>query len=271
MFPVNYEGQSHDKCLGYCLLKRGDPNDVYKPTVSNERCCLEDKGAGLHLHGYDANHAQQEIIYMPFGKFEEWTHDYFFKTAGSPKFDPLLENPSTEYQVAIEYDGLGTAFMTVERYGDGSNDYPPSLFHTSEFPIQCEPEYWDSLSIHLFDQSADGGIVFKNVTMDGVNLGDFGFSIQPDPDCSDTAILPDIEGIHEANYTCVTRPGGFGHMSGFEFKGVVELSGYFRDDDIGLELIIGCSKKEEETHQCCCEAHDAHHNLTSVTNVAAKW
>ena len=266
-FPENYEGQPHEKCLGYCLLKRGDPNDVYKPTVSNERCCLADKGTGLHVHGYDENHIEQEVIFMPFGKFEDWTHDYFFKNIASP---PLFA-PPRDYQVSIAYDGLGTAFMSVERYGtNGASDYPLALFNTTEFPIQCEPEYWDSLSVHVFDQSADGGIVFKDVTMDGVELGDFGFAIQPDPDCSDTAILPDIQGIHEANYTCISRPGGFGHMSGFEFKGMVQLSGQFQDDDIGLELIIGCSKKEEEPHHCCCEAHGQPH-IASVTNVTAKW
>mmetsp|Transcript_7808 Transcript_7808/g.15629 ORF Transcript_7808/g.15629 Transcript_7808/m.15629 type:complete len:107 (-) Transcript_7808:7-327(-) len=106
--------------------------------------------------------------------------------------------------------------------------------------------------------------------MDGVELGDFGFAIQPDPTCSDVAILPDINGIHGHNYTCVTRPGGFGHIAGFEFKGFVELNGKFRDDDIGLELVIGCSKKKTEEHTCCCDAHHDHH-ITDVTNVSAKW
>ena len=62
-------------------------------------------------------------------------------------------------------------------------------------------------------------------------------------------------------------------MSGFEFKGLVQLAGQFRDDDVGIELIIGCAKKKEEEHHCCCDAHGDHHHkyIAPVTNVSAKW
>ena len=268
----HYEGQSHDQCLGYCLLKRGDPNDVYQPTVSDEQCCFANKGSGLELHGFDENHMQQEIIFMPFAKFEDQAHDYFFKNIDSESAVPMFE-PSRTYEIILKYDGLCTAFMSVERYGTGGADYPPALYNISEFPIQCEPEDWDNLSVHVFDKSPDGGIVFKNVTMDGINLGDFGFGIQNDPSCSDTEISPDIDGIHGHNYTCITRPGGFGHISGFELKGLVELSGKFRDDDIGLELVVGCSQKEK-THvepTCCCDGDHHHSHVAPVTAAKAKW
>jgi len=270
LFPEHYEGQPHNHCLGYCLLKRGDPNDVYKPVVSDERCCFDDKGAGLLLHGFDENHIEEEIVFMPFGKYEEWTRDYFFQGITSESAVPMFL-PFREYQVSIRYDGLSSAFMTVERYGTGEDGHPPAEFRTSEFPIQCEPEHWDSLSVHIFDESSDGGIIFKNVTMDGVELGDFGFAIQPGPSCSDVEIFPDIIGIHGHNYTCMTRPGGFGHLSGFDFQGLVELTGRFRDDDLGLELVIGCSKKKTQETTCCCDAHHHDHHIAAVTNVSAKW
>lgn len=34
--------------------------------------------------------------------------------------------------------------------------------------------------VHIFDQSDEGGIAFENVTMHGIDLGEFGFAIQPD-------------------------------------------------------------------------------------------
>ena len=44
-----YEGHSFNQCLGYCFLKRGDPNRVFKPTVENHQCCLDTHGQGLGL------------------------------------------------------------------------------------------------------------------------------------------------------------------------------------------------------------------------------
>lgn len=260
-FPQDYEGQSHDKCLGYCLLKRGDPNDVYAPFVTDERCCFDEHGFGLEVHGFEEDKVEQEIIFMPFAKFEKRVYDYFFLSpAGIPNFVP-----AREYEIKIEYDGLSTVFMTVERYGDGEPDYPPAEYYTQEFDMHCQPEHWDGLSVHVFDESPEGGIVFKEVTLDGVDLGSFGF-VDQSPFCPDMQVLPDIVGVPGHNYTCITRPGGYGHLSGFKLQGLVELSGRFVGDDIGVELIVGCQKKKEEhtcCHDCCCGSQQ-HHTITGL-------
>lgn len=267
-FPIDYEGLSHNRCLGFCLLKRGDPNDVYAPTVSDKQCCFDSHGFGFDMNGQETDKIEKEIIWMPFETLEKREYDHFFHSEHSEvDFLPIL-NSSREYEVTMSYNGLSTAFITIERYGDGSEHYPAAFFHTSEFDIKCEPEDWDSLSVHIYDESDEGGIAFKSVTMDDVELGDFGFAVQLVETCTDTVIMAHTLGIHGSNHTCISRPGGFGHMAGFELKGLVELSGLFNGDDIGLELIVGCSQKKKEEEKTCCCGDDG---VSPIKGYASPW
>jgi hypothetical protein len=269
LYPSHYEGKPHGECLGYCLLKRGDPTDVYRPNVTDERCCLGESAKGIALHGFDEEHLRQEIIFNPFKTEDEQSRTYFFDVIQAES-EANVPSSSNVYEIMIKYDGLARSYLSVQRFNEER-----VIYDMDEFPLHCQPEDWDNLSIHIFDESKVAGIVFQNVTMDGVELGDFGFAVQRD--CTDV-IEPVVEGMPGHNYTCVTRPGGYGHMSGFEFKGFVNITGPFRDDDIGLELIVGCSRKQHTMdHQCCGgdgqvnhhHYHDFHYN--DVTAMAEKW
>ena len=67
-----------------------------------------------------------------------------------------------------------------------------------------------------------------------------------DQSCASSDVSPDTTGVHGHSRSCVERPGGYGHPGGFELKGTVELSGVFDGDDIGVELVFGCSQKTDE-------------------------
>ena len=269
LYPTLYEGRPHGHCFGYCMLKRGDPKQVYRPNVTDERCDFEDKAKGLKLHGFDENHPRQEITFNPFKQEADQKHDYFFQaiSMGLEANAPSM-SLSSRYEIIIEYDGLDRSYMKVQRF-DG--DY--AKYDMTEFPLLCQPEDWDILSIHVFDESADGGIAFRDVTLDGVDLGDFGFVD------TDGQIMPDDVGMPGHNYTCVTRPGGYGHMSGFVFRGYVEVAGTFADDDVGLELIVGCSRKQHvhggsyHDDKLGPDSHHYYHDFRydDVTPRAEKW
>ena len=120
-----------------------------------------------------------------------------------------------------------------------------------EFNSACEPGQWDSLNIHVYDESTKGGIAFTNVLLDNEQLGDFGFAVE-DVSCPVYSIKPDVDGTPGHNHTCVTRPGGYGHVAGFTLTGTVVLQGTFRGDDIGLALTVGCSQPKEVREVGCC-------------------
>ena len=248
-YPWHFEGQSFNQCLGYCLLKRGDPNRVFKPTVSNMQCCLDTNGEGFgfELHGYEANEkANREIAFFPaVGNPNQRDYDYFFSTTSTPE-SVTFAAPSSTYGISISYDGVFTATMEVDRH-DGDT----AIHMVDEFQIDCEPGQWDSLNIHVYDESPDGGIAFTNVILDNEPLGDFGFAVK-DESWPVYAVKPDIEGVYGHNNTCVSRPGGYGHVAGFELTGTVELAGNFLGDDIGLALTVGCSKPKAVKEVGCC-------------------
>ena len=238
VYPEHFEGKPYEQCFGMCMLKRGNPKEVYKPKVSDKACCFDGHGSGLELHSYEEKKAEQEIVFFPFGENKR-KYDYFYTTTTMPDHDSV----KSDYRLRFKYDGLYHVFMEVERYGgNGSTD--PALFDISKFPSACQPDQWDSFSIHVFDESSKGGIIFKDVTLDGVDLGAFGF--RADQSCASSDVSPDTTGVHGHSRSCVERPGGYGHPGGFELKGTVELSGVFDGDDIGVELVFGCSQKKDE-------------------------
>lgn len=245
-YPLHYEGSSFNQCLGYCFLKKGDPNRVFKPSVSNAQCCLDTNGHGfgLELHGYEnTEKANREISFFPaLGNPHQKKYDYFFSKGVAI---PNWSTPQV-FDVLIGYDGVDTATMEMQRYGAGS-----AVHMVDEFIVDCEAGQWDSINIHVYDESPDGGIAFTNVELDNVQLGDFGFAVKDDS-CPVYTIKPDVAGIHGHNHTCITRPGGYGHVAGFELTGKVELRGKFEGDDIGLALTVGCSQPKEVREVGCC-------------------
>ena len=257
-YPRHYEGHSFNQCLGYCFLKKGDPNHVFKPTVENHQCCLDTHGHGfgLELHGYEDNEkANKEISFFPaVGDPHQKKYDYFFSQLALaqptfPTWSPagtFNRSPPETFNVMISYDGVDTATMEVERHGDES-----AVHMVDEFIVDCGAGKWDSINIHVYDESPDGGIALTNVELDNVLLGDFGFAVK-DESCPTYSIKPDIAGVHGHNHTCITRPGGYGHVAGFELTGKIELNGRFEGDDIGLALTVGCSQPKEVREVGCC-------------------
>lgn len=234
-----YEGHSFNQCLGYCFLKRGDPNRVFKPTVKNHQCCLDThgQGLGLKLHGYESK--TDELRFFPTltkedfnrdGMANEWTYDNMYAPG--------------MFNVIINYDGVDTATMEVEKPNNAVATYM-----IDEFNVDCAPGQWDSLNIHVYDESSEGGIAFTNVWLDSEQLGDFGFAVK---DSCPVYIKPDVIGTPGDNHTCVTRPGGYGHVAGFTLTGTVVLQGTFQGGDIGLALTVGCSQPKEAKESGCC-------------------
>jgi hypothetical protein len=192
---------------------------------------------GLKLHGYESN--TEELRFFPpttkkdffsDGIVTEWTYNNMYAPG--------------MFNVMISYDGVDTATMEVER-----PDNTVATYMIDEFNVDCAPGQWDSLNIHVYDESSQGGIAFTNVWLNNEQLGDFGFAVK---DSCPVYISPDVIGTPGDNHTCVTRPGGYGHVAGFTLTGTVVLAGTFQGDDIGLSLTVGCGQPKEVRESGCC-------------------